>query len=170
MSEILWNDMDALRSALNADLKDSDIARVQGRAKEMAEEFIDAVDYHLKYNLAETLAYYVKEMAGRAVNALLEGNESEIRRWLNCDPSGYTGRSDGSSGQGHIAEQHPVIHGKIFDAGCIKLRRMIAEAHADMIQNERIKDLEDQLASLLAQHNKMECERNEWRSTALSYR
>ena len=106
-------------------------------------------------------------MAGRAVEALLAGNESEMIRWLSCDTRGYTGRSDGY-GERSIERQHPVIHGKLFEPGCVLLRKQIAQAHRDLITSERIKDLEDQVASLVAQNNALEKDLESWRDRALA--
>jgi outer membrane murein-binding lipoprotein Lpp len=168
MSELLNQDREALRDAIDAALPDESFAKLKKKAQDLAEQISEEIEWNLRDNLASNLAYHVKEMAGRAVNALLEGNESEMIRWLSCDANGFTGRSDGY-GTRTIDQQHPVIHGKLFEQGCVLLRKRIAEAHRDLIQNERIKDLEDQVASLVAQNNKLERERNEWREKALAY-
>ena len=55
-----------------------------------------------------------------------------------------------------MAEQHPIIHGALHENGAIALRKNIAQAHADLIRNERIKDLEDQVASLVAQNRQLQ--------------
>jgi hypothetical protein len=44
---------------------------------------------------------------------------------------------------------------------------MIVEAHRDLITSQRILDLEDQVRSLVAQNNKLERERDDWRERAL---
>ncbi|WP_417744753.1 hypothetical protein [Rosistilla oblonga] len=49
-----------------------------------------------------------------------------------------------------------VIHGTVFETGGIKLRRQIVEAHADLIESERIKDLESIVEGLTNQVNKLE--------------
>jgi len=82
-------------------------------------------------------------------------------RWLSCDKRGYTGRSDGYNTRRSIEEQHPVIHGKLFEQGCVRLRKGIVEAHRDLIASERILDLEDQVRSLVAQNNKLTREKEE---------
>jgi hypothetical protein len=168
MSEVMWKDRDALQDAINGALPDDAFEKLKKKAQDLAGQISDEIEWNLRENLASNLAYHAKEMAGRAVNALLEGNESEMIRWLSCDANGFTGRSDGY-GTRTIEQQHPVIHGKLFEQGCVLLRKRIAEAHRDLIQNERIKDLEDQVASLVAQNNKLERERNEWREKALAY-
>lgn len=168
MSELLREDREALYAAIEGALTDEALAPLKKKAQSLAEHISEEIEYSLRDNLASNLAYHVKEMAGRAVTALLEGNESEMVRWLQCDTNGWTGRSDGC-GTRSIAEQHPVIHGKLFEQGCVLLRKKIAEAHRDLIASERIKDLEDQVASLVAQNKKLERERNEWREKVVVY-
>lgn len=166
MSELLRQDRDALNDALDKALPDEAFDKLKKKAKELAEQISEEIEWNLRDNLASNLAYHAKEMAGRAVNALLEGNESEMIRWLSCDANGFTGRSDGY-GTRSIEQQHPVIHGKLFEQGCVLLRKKIVEAHKDLITSERIKDLEDQVASLVAQNNKLQKEINDWRQRAL---
>jgi hypothetical protein len=165
-SELLENDRLALRDALEAALPEDQLEPLKKKARALADDIAESVEWNLKDNLAANLSYHVREMAGRAVEALLEGNESEMVRWLSCDKRGYTGRSDGY-GTRSIEEQHPIIHGKLFEQGCVRLRKMIAEAHRDLITTQRILDLEDQVRSLVAQNNKLERERDDWRQRAL---
>lgn len=167
MSELLSHDRDALYQAIEAALPDDKLAPLKKKARDLADSIVEDVEWTLRDNLASNLAWHVKEMAGRVVNALLEGNESEMIRWLQCDARGYTGRSDGYGADRAIGDQHPIIHGKVFEQGCLLLRKRIAQAHRDLISNERIKDLEDQVASLVAQNNRMERERDGWREKAL---
>lgn len=86
--------------------------------------------------MPEAVEGFVKDMASRAVTEILEGREDQVKRYLRLD--GYTGRD----------HDHDVIHGTIFETGAIQLRKKIAQAHADLIQNERIADLESQLSAL----------------------
>lgn len=154
-SELLEDDRLALKGALEAALPDEQLEPLKKKARALADEIADSIEWSMKDNLAANLSYHVREMAGRAVNALLEGNESEMVRWLSCDKRGYTGRSDGYNTNRSIEEQHPVIHGKLFEQGCVRLRKMIVEAHRDLITEQRILDLEDQVRSLVAQNNKL---------------
>jgi hypothetical protein len=160
-SELLEDDRLALKGALEAALPDEQLEPLKKKARALADEIADSIEWNLKDNLAANLSYHVREMAGRAVGALLEGNESEMVRWLSCDQRGYTGRSDGYNTHRTIAEQHPVIHGKLFEQGCVRLRKLIVEAHRDLITEQRILDLEDQVRSLVAQHNKLAHEKDE---------
>ena len=123
------------------------------------------VDYRLKEDLAPNLTAYVCDMADRAVTAILEGNEDQMRRYLGCERGHWTGRSDspeyGRKREAH--EWHPIIHGKLFEQGAIALRMQIVNAHRDLVANERIRDLEDQVKSLVAQVNKANAEKeNMW--------
>ena len=160
-SELLEDDREALKAALEAALPDEKLEPLKKKARELADSIVDDIEWSLKDNLASNLSYHVREMAGRAVEALLEGNESEMIRWLSCDQRGYTGRSDGYNVNRSIAEQHPVIHGKLFEQGCVSLRKKIAQAHAELISSQRILDLEDQVKSLVAQNNKLAREKEE---------
>jgi hypothetical protein len=164
--ELPEEDRQALYAAIDAALPDDKLEPLKKKASDLAESIVEDIEYSLRDNLASNLSYHVREMAGRAVEALLEGNESEMIRWLSCDKRGWTGRSDGY-GEREIERQHPVIHGKLFEQGCVLLRKKIAEAHRDLIASERILDLEDQVKSLVAQNNKLERELNEWRDRAL---
>lgn len=153
-SEILDEDRDALHNAIKAALPDEKWEPLKKKARDLADSIVDDIERSLKDNLASNLAYYVREMAERAVTSLLEGNHSEMVRWLSCDRSGYTGRhGDGFASHRTVAEQHPVIHGALHDSGAIALRRKIASAHRDLIASERIADLEDQVRSLVEQIN-----------------
>jgi hypothetical protein len=161
MSELMSDDRDALQKALEAVLTGDALEPLTKKARDLADTIAESVEWSMKDYLAANLAYHVKEMAGRAVNALLEGNEGEMVRWLSCDKRGHNGRSDGYNINRTIDQQHPIIHGKLFDTGCVQLRRKIVEAHRDLIAEQRILDLEDQVKSLVAQNNTMRREKEE---------
>lgn len=160
MSELLEQDREALFAAIEAALPEDALKPLKKKARDLADSVAEDIEYSLQENLALNLSYHVKEMAGRVVAALLEGNEAEMVRWLSCNQRGYTGRSDGSTRR-TVEQQHPIIHGKLFEQGCVALRKKIAEAHKDLIATQRILDLEDQVRSLVAQNNKMAREKEE---------
>ena len=154
-SEILEDMRIALRDGLDGALTDGIVKSATKKLRDMADDVVNSLQYEIQDNMAEHLSYHVREMAGRAVAALLAGNEGEMIRWLSCDKRGYTGRSDGLNvNKRSIFAQHPVIHGALFEQGCVALRKSIVEAHRDLIANERILDLEDQVKSLVEQVNK----------------
>src|SRR5262249_40528899 len=117
-SELLEDDRKALYAALEAALPDDKMKPLAKKARDLAESIAEDIEWNLKDQLAANLSYHVKEMAGRAVEALLAGNESEMVRWLSCDKRGYTGRSDGYT-TSTVEREHPVTHGKLFETGCV---------------------------------------------------
>jgi hypothetical protein len=142
--------------------------------KKKLDEVNWAIEEHLMWNLKDNLAPFLAEhaadMAQKAVEQILEGNEDQMRRYLSCEKRGpdgqyigWTGRSDAPSygmRQREAHEWHPIIHGKLFEQGAVALRKKIVDAHADLLKDERIRDLEDQVKSLVEQNNRMEAEKN----------
>jgi|GEM_PF-2821263 len=125
----------------------------------LLDELWQDMEYGVIDRMSETIEGFVRGMAGRVVEEILEGRDDQMRRYLGLD--GYTGRHEENPAWGRkkdVSEAHPVIHGKLFETGAIDLRKKMAQAHADLIQNERITDLEDQVASLVSQVNKKDRE------------
>ncbi|TXH53515.1 MAG: hypothetical protein E6Q97_13140 [Desulfurellales bacterium] len=161
-SEMMEEDRVALHAAIETALPDDVMAPLKKKARDLADSIVDDIEYSLKDNLASNLSYHVREMAERAVNALLAGNHGEMVRWLSCDKRGYTGRYDAEGfGRRSVEEQHPIIHGALHENGAVALRHKIVDAHRDMLVNERILDLEDQVKSLVEQVNKANREKQE---------
>lgn len=152
-----------LQDVLQSEFSDDAMKRIKKSVDGIVSELEDDLMYRLQDSMAYNLACYVADMAQRAVEMLLEGNEDQMRRYLSCDKRadsgeyiGYNGRQDGfTMGDKNIARQHPVIHGRLFEQGCIRLRKMIVDAHRDVLVTERILDLEEQVKSLVAQNNKL---------------
>lgn len=122
--------------------------RLKKHATKLSDEFVENVDFWIKESLASWLAGYVEDMADRAIESMLQGNEQMFRRYLKCEQGGWTGRD----------REHPVIHGRLFEADSIETRRKLCEAFPDLLKNERILDLEDQVKSLVDQVRKLEAE------------
>lgn len=127
------------------------------------------VMYRMKDNMAHNLACWCADMAQHAVEAMLEGNDDQMRRYLSCEKRGedgeyigWNGRSDGNYyGKRETDEWHKVIHGRLFVQGAVELRKRIVDAHPELLKSERILDLEDQVKSLVAQINRLEGEKEE---------
>lgn len=150
-----------LTAVLEAGLSDDTLKSISNAAEKLCGEIEDDVMYRLKAKLAPNLSAWVGELAGKAVMMILEGNEEMMREYLSCKEYGWNGRSgDHNIWPRDIAEQHPIIHGKLFEQGCIKLRKDIVDAHRELLVNERILDLEDQNKSLVAQVNKANAEKD----------
>jgi len=166
MTRTLRDDlMDCLAEELNSD---ETRKLIDKRIEDMSNDLSIRLEGAVKDDLAVNLAWWVAQMAGDTIKAILEGNEEEMRRCLSCDKRSedgtygvYTGRSDGSywGRKKDDHEWHSVIHGKLFEHGAVALRKKIVDAHRDMLASERIFDLEDQVKSLVAQVNKVTAEK-----------
>jgi len=161
---------DALEKAIAAGLSPQAMESFSKKIKDLSVELEEDLMWSLKDNLAYNLAAWTADMAERAVEAMLQGNEDQMRRYLSCDKRGsdgqyicYTGRTDGVNYGAPRDPAHPVIHGKLFETGAVELRKQVAQANEALIRDERIRDLEDQVKSLVAQVNKANAEReNMW--------
>lgn len=146
---------DALEDGKRTDFEDPRWKQVQKMLKDAANEFEETLLWRLREDMPGHLAGVVREAAAKAIEAVLGGDEQELRRWLSCDSGAYTGRA----GEGYCArsqaEAHPIIHGKLFEQGAVLLRKRIVDAHPEILKTERILDLEDQLASVTLQFNKL---------------
>lgn len=168
MSDIHTEIADGLRKSLEAGLSESAVKALAKKVDDITCFIEDDIMYRLKDDMAPNLVSFVEEMAKNTIDSLLAGNVEQMRRYLSCEKRGDTGEYDGYTGRFNpgawgarqsVVDQHPVIHGKLFEQGCIRLRRDIVNAHADLLKNERILDLEDQVRSLVEQVNKTNAEK-----------
>lgn len=140
-----------LESALDEAMTDESLAHTKKKMGDLFNEFHADFEDRVRTYMSYNLAVHVEEMANEAIEAILNGDEETMRKRLHCVAGGWTGRD----------KDHPVIHGRLFETGAIELRKKIVEAHAELIKNERILDLEDQVKSLVQQVNKAEREKQE---------
>jgi hypothetical protein len=160
---------EALVEVLDAPVSEHGMKGIKKAVDEIINDLEGDIMYRMKDDLAHNLAAWCVDMAGHAVEAMLEGNEDQLRRYLSCEKRGedgqyigWTGRSDGNYfGKREDREWHSVIHGRLFEQGAVALRKKIVDAHPEVLKSERILDLEDQVKSLVAQinHKEAECER-----------
>jgi hypothetical protein len=162
MSKIDEELQEKLRAVLDGGISDDAMKAVKKATDHILDDIESDLKYRLKDELAPNLIAWVSNMAQKAVEQILEGNEDQMRRYLSCEKLGYwNGRSDGDhtgTRKREDYEWHPVIHGSLFEQGCVALRKKIVDAHRDLLANERILDLEDQVKSLVAQVNRKEAE------------
>lgn len=120
------------------------------RFKQSKQSFLDNMWDDFQYTvidqMPETLEMLVRDMADNAVEAMLKGQPEQVRRYLHLD--GWTGRTT----------DHPVIHGKLSVPQTMELRAQVAKANETLLRDEVIKDLEDQVAALVAQVNKKDAD------------
>jgi hypothetical protein len=123
------------------------------RFKKSKQSFLDNIwddfQYTLIDQMPEVLEDLVRQMTDKAVDAMLRGQPDQVLRYLKLD--GWTGRD----------REHSVIHGKLFLADTMTLRAQIAKANETLLRDEVIKDLEDQVSSLVSQINEKDAQINE---------
>jgi hypothetical protein len=168
MSKIHTDLTEAIEAAFNAGLTEQAIEASRKAIRDLADSIEGDLEWRIKDNLAVQLVDHVICCAERSVEAMLAGNEGEMRRWLSCDKRGpdgeyygWTGRSDGYTGGRKDGEFHSVIHGRLFEQGALELRKKVAQANEALLRDERIRDLEDQVKSLVIQLNKANAAKEE---------
>jgi hypothetical protein len=155
-----------LEAVLSQGIGENSMKAIKKQTDHILDDIQSYLEYDLKNSLAPMLVEWVADMASRAVEQILAGNEDQMRRYLSCDKRAedgsylcYTGRSDSPYWTRKDYEGHPIIHGELFVQGAVELRRKIVEAHRELLMNERILDLEDQVKSLVAQVNRANAEK-----------
>lgn len=152
---------DALEELFVGGLTEKAIECSKKEIEKLKHSIADDIEWRIKDELAMQLTGWVEQMAERAVEAMLAGNEAEMRRWLSCDKRGPDGKYIGWTGRsdGYGSPSHSVIHGRLFEQGALLLRKQVAQANEALLHDERIRDLEDQIKSLVEQVNKAEADK-----------
>jgi len=140
-------------------LDDPRFATVKKLIEKISIEVEEQILYAVQDNMAANIAHNVATCAERAIEAVLNGDEDQFRRWLYADKRGYTGRERAGE----------VIHGKLFESSAIKLRKKIVDAHPVLLKDERIIDLETQVKALVAENNKQRDEIERMRDERRAY-
>lgn len=152
MSKIDENLITELNKVLEEGLSENTKKTVIKRLEDILCYIEDDIQYDMIERSRYNLSSFVVKMAENAVNSILEGNEKRLKYYLSCNEYNYTGRD----------RDHSVIHGTLFESGPFELRKKIVEAYPELLKNERIKDLESQVSSLVNQLNALERKRNEF--------
>lgn len=150
MSEIKYDDRHAFAKALQGpwDINDKRFDGIRKAMKDVFDRAAEDFQYWVEQDLAENIAYSAMHTVERIMEAIMSGDENEFKRWVKID--GYNGRDD--------KPKDVVIHGKLFEYGPIGLRRKMCDAHPEVLKNERILDLEYQLAGAVEQIAKLQRE------------
>lgn len=148
MDDILRDKRAEIRDTLDTIIADADMAKLEKQTREIADEIASTVEYNIKENLADWLADHVSSTASAVVEAILAGNEHELRRRLSLKPDAYY--------DGRDFKPWFSTSSRLYESGPVELRRKIVEAHRDLITDERIADLEAQLKGLVEKYYKME--------------
>jgi hypothetical protein len=141
---------EAYREALSVPwtLEDERFATVKKLIERITVEVEEQILYAVQDNMASNIAHNVATCAERAIQAVLRGDEDQFRRWIYADKRGYTGREKAGE----------VIHGKLFETSAIALRRKLVDAYPELLKDERILDLEAQVAALIETNQKQNVE------------
>lgn len=120
------------------------------------EQIIDEEFDRLEEHADEYISGVAADRAERFLARVLEGDDDAAKELLG-DTTFSSDRyrllgPDATKPWAHL------IHGRLFETGGIQLRRQIAEAHADLIRNERIADLESIVDGLSRQVRELETE------------
>ena len=138
--------IERVRESIQSAFTDVVIDDAKKKVAEAAATLESSLEYFMKESLADCLADHIAEMAGRSINAILEGNEEEPRQYLSGADHQWTGRD----------RNHQVIHRELFEYGALALRKQIVDAYPELLKSERILDLESQLAAVVKENNKLE--------------
>jgi len=138
---------EAYRAALSVPwtLEDERFATVKKLIEKITVEVAEQILYTVQDNMASNIAHNVATCAERAIEAVLHGDEDQFCRWIYADKRGYTGRERAGE----------VIHGKLFESSAIQLRRKLVDAFPELLKDERILDLEAQVADLVKANSKL---------------
>jgi hypothetical protein len=118
--------------------------------KGVIEELINDEFDRLQEYANEYISHVAADRAEKFLERVLKGDE-EAAKQLIGDGGRYR-----SSGYDQGKPWASLIHGRLFETDGIKLRRQVAEAHADLIRNERIADLESIVEGLSNQIREIE--------------
>lgn len=141
-----------MSEVLEQGFSESVVASLKKKVQDIIVDIETDIEFRLKEDMSWSFACWVQSLADRAVKALLRGDIDKMRDYLSASENHWTGRDRGNQILG------PVIHGTLTEYDPILLRKQIVEAHADLLKNERILDLESQIAALVKQVNGLEAQ------------
>lgn len=120
---------------------------------------VDTEFDRLESNASYFLTTVAADRAERYLERILKGDEDALKALLGVRGSRY--RELGYDAGKPWAS---LIHGRIFETSAMELRRQIVEAHAGLIRNERIADLESIIDGLTHQCQRHESEIDQLRA------
>lgn len=94
------------------------------------------------------VSWIAADRAKKFLEAVLAGDEKAANNLFGL--YGFDGRK----------VERPVIHGRVFEAKPIELRRLLVEAHPELLRNARIADLEALLEGARQQVISLEADLN----------
>ena len=126
----------------------------QARKKEITsaiESIIEDEFYSLEEYASSHITDVAKCRAESFLQKVLEGDEQAAFALFGAGDVGRYVQMGYDKGE----PWSRLIHGQLFETDAIKLRRKLVAAHADLLQSERIADLESVVKALTKQINKL---------------
>ncbi len=118
--------------------------QIKSAIEQIVEEEFDRLEEYGGEYISQIAAHRAEKFLER----VLDGDKDAALELLGDKSGGSRYRSCGYDEGKPWAS---LIHGKLYDTNPIALRKRIVEAHADLLRNERIKDLESQVEGLSQQ-------------------
>ena len=118
-------------------------------------QIIDAEFDRLGEYAAEYLSQTAADRAERFLERVLRGDADAAMSLLGDHHGGSRYRTDGYDKDKPWAS---LIHGRLFETNVLQLRREIVEAHRDLLESERNKDLQSIVDGLTAQVRELEAD------------
>lgn len=83
---------DALEQSFANGVTEKTIECFKKDVEKLVTSIQDDLELRIRDEMAMQLTSWVERMAERSVEAMLAGNENEMRRWLSCDKRGEDGQ------------------------------------------------------------------------------
>ncbi len=150
-------EMEKDESVAKSFISEKRIKKIRGELKELFDDEL--------FNLEDYAGQHISEVAfqraNRFIERVLDGDIDAAGSIFGCDwPGRYVGTGFADEGKPWAK----LIHGNLNLTGTMALRKKLVEAHADLLTNERIKDLESIEDGLTQQVRKLEADLKECRS------
>lgn len=116
--------------------------------KSVVEQLVEDEFDRLQQYGDEYISQVAADRAERFLERVLKGDDDAAMALLGDKHGGSRYRQMGCDNGKPWAN---LIHGRLFESGGIELRRQIVEAHAELLRNERIADLESVVEGLTQQ-------------------
>lgn len=145
MDDILKSKRQELLEGLSVEIRDVGFKKFEKQCQSLAEEISEYALDNVKENLATWITDHVRQQATAVVEALLAGDMRTVRYYLKIEDE--CGREDYGRRE-WMDRPWFKYSSSLHEFGGVELRHKIVDEHKDLIANERIKDLELQLAGL----------------------
>lgn len=116
--------------------------------KSVVEQLVEDEFDRLEEYADEYISQVAAHRAERFLERVLKGDDDAAMELLGDKRGGSRYRQMGYDDGKPWAR---LIHGRLFESGGVALRRQIVEAHAELLRNERIADLESVVEGLTQQ-------------------